>query len=653
MFRSVIYQTFFLAFLVSLTGILSLAAQDKISADEQFRESMSSFEEGRYSEAYTGFEKLRSERPDNVNYAYYTGRCLLLMNRDLDDAIEYLYPAASLKSPAESVFYLGEAHQMNYNFREAIKYYERFESAGSRQQLKEFRVKYRISVCREAMQLTSTYNQYEVMTVAFLDLSDSAQYKQIKMKGGWMQPKPEEYFHTDEDRSGLNGLMFMPRRTFRGDYAFFSGYNRSGKAGLQLFRIRKGTGKNWSDPEELKILNSEGDEILPYFDPIANDLYYASDGKGGIGGYDLYRSHYDEERDQWSEPLNLGFPVNSVRDEVLFLPGTDLGMVMFFSSRAGTDSSLAVYRVHMVEPKKKADPADYRLLAEIASLGGAAEEILAEMENLSTEEEKPAPLTLSSPPVAETEKKSAHQQILAGALAHQASSDSLRDLSNIARLKVKESDDPNDRWVWQKQIMVWEKKAADEQVLADEQFRKLNQEEQKVKRIAAVNVPETIEVDTVIDDLTVYKFKKEENSIEKETGPLEGEPGAQPAPARVPEDAGDQDKTNRFDILAHSPYSDSHPIPIDMSLPPGVYYRIQIGVFGQPVEPGHFMGISPITGETLKERGLYKYYAGKFSVYQDASDALSRVRAQGYEDAFIVAWYNGDPVSTQRAKQLE
>jgi len=48
-----------------------------------------------------------------------------------------------------------------------------------------------------------------------------------------------------------------------------------------------------------------------------------------------------------------------------------------------------------------------------------------------------------------------------------------------------------------------------------------------------------------------------------------------------------------------------------------------------------------------------KYYAGKFSRYEDASSAIPRIHSMGYEDAFIVSWYNGNPVSTQKAKQLE
>ena len=76
---------------------------------------------------------------------------------------------------------------------------------------------------------------------------------------------------------------------------------------------------------------------MPYFDPIGNDLYFASNGLPGVGGFDLFRSHYDSDRDEWSEPMNLGFPVNSTRDEFLLLPGSDLGMVMFFTNRQGGD----------------------------------------------------------------------------------------------------------------------------------------------------------------------------------------------------------------------------------------------------------------------------------------------------------------------------
>jgi tetratricopeptide (TPR) repeat protein len=668
-FRSVLYVGMMLAIIVSPR----IFGQDQQTDPAiLYRQTMERFEKGDFRTALSGFRTLKENQPGNPVLGYYTGRCLVELNEALDDAIELLYGASKQQVPPDVNLYLGMAYHRDYNFSEAIRYYNRYELEASRQEVKDHRVKQLISTCRSAMEITSTYNQYEVMTVTFIDLSDSLQFSQIRMKGGQLRRKPAEYFRMGEDREGLSSLMFMPDNPLRGDYIYYSGYNRSGKDGKQLFRVKRGTGGNWNDPEEVKSLNTEGDELLPYFDPIESDLYFASDGGAGIGGFDLYKSHYDLERDQWTDPINLGFPINSVMDEYLLLPGSDLGMVMFFSTRQGTDSTVTVYRVHLVEPKKKTAGNDSRRLKEIANLGDVAAEILAEIESISDQgtytakggpggtlskpaAERTAPVITPVKILSESREpeipppagKSAYQEILARALMHQAASDSLKDLATHARIKVRESDDPNDRWVWQKQIMVWEKKAQDEEALADELYAQMEDGRTPARTFAgpAVNIPETIEVDTLMDELTVYRFKETRQD-------LAGEPGTQPpvGSVMVPEASG---RINRFDILGESPYNENNPIPVDVSLPPGVFYRIQLGAYGNALEPGAFQGISPITAETIPERGLIKYYAGKFSRYEDASAALSRIRSSGYEDAFIVSWYNGNPISTQKAKQLE
>lgn len=594
--------------------------------------SLSKFDQGDYRSALSGFRTLQElDRGDPV-YSYYVGRCLVELNEGLDEAIELLYGASKRSAPADAVFYLGRAYHLSYNFRDAISYYEKFDANASRQEKKTYQVKHLIETCRSASEITSSYNPYELMNVTFLDLSDSLQYSQVKMKGGDLGQKPEAYFSNDEDRNALTALMFKPGNPVRGDYLYFSAYGKGEKDGAQIYRVRKGSGKSWGDPQELSSLNTPGNEILPYFDPIENDLYFASDGRYGVGGYDLYKSHFDAERDQWTEPINLGFPVNSVADEYLLLPGSDLGMVLFFSTRQGTDSTVTVYRVHLAEPKKKTDQYTPRQLWDIAQMGGVAGEMLAEAQK-----------AVVVPAIEEQQALPAYQLILAEALLHQAVSDSLKDLASNARTRVRESEDPNDRWVWQKQIMVWERKAADEEEKADLLYAKMEQERAVHSDRFAVNPPETIEVDRVVDGLTVYRYRDVEQAVKEEADPVLGE--REPAPV--------SSLINSFEILGQSPYNESNPIPMDVPLPAGTFYRIQLGAFAYEVNPEVFGGISPVTGEKLQDRGLVKYYAGKFSRYEDASSALPRIHSMGFEDAFIVAWYKGSQVSTQKAKQLE
>lgn len=625
--------------------------QKSVDIQELNETSLTSFDQGSYRSALSGFRILMDLNGNDPMYSYYVGRCLVELNEEIDEAIELLYGASRQSVPKDAVFYLGRAYHLNYNFQDARSCYESYDRTASKQERKANQVKHLIATCRSASEITSSYNPFEVMNVTFMDMTDSLQYSQVKMKGGELCRKPMSYFRGDEDREALTSLMFMPKDPVRGDYLYFSGNGKNAKEGSQIFRVRKGSGKAWGDPHEVSSLNSPGNEIFPYYDPIENDLYFASDGRLGVGGFDLYRSHYDVERDQWTEPVNLGFPVNSVADEYILLPGTDLGMVLFFSTRQGTDSTVTIYRVHLVEPKKKTALNNDKQLREIASLGGVAQEMQAELEYTKPQaqqahiesgvEQDASVVPLSAVP-ADTPVP-LYQETLALALKHQAVSDSLKDLAANARIKVRESDDPNDRWVWQKQIMVWEKRANDEEQVADQLYGQMEQERTQQSGRPAVNTPETIEVDREIGDLTVYRYTEPES----ESG---GEPDTRPPGAKTNPVSS---QINSFDILAQTPYSASNPIPMDVALPRGTFYRIQLGAFGAALDPGAFGGLSPITGENLKDRGLIKYYAGKFSRYEDASSALPRIHSQGYEDAFIVAWYNGAQVPTQKAKQLE
>ena len=639
------------ALLLLLSGTCLSGQQQNMDPEALRKTSLDQFEEKDYRAALSGFRTLMDRGDRDPVTGYYAGRCMVALNEGLDEAIELLYGSSRQNVPGDAVFYLGRAYQLNYNFHDAIRCYEEYQKMAGRQERKLLDVKHQIETCRSAMEITSSYNPYEVMNVTFLDLSDSLQYSQVKMKGGDLGRKPGLYFRNGEDRMGLTALMFTPRDPVRGDYMYYSGYGKAGKDGAQIFRVRKGATNTWGDPQELEALNSPGDEILPYFDPVGNDLYFASDGRNGVGGFDLYKSHFDAERDQWTQPVNLGFPVNSTADEYLLLPGSDLGMVIFFSDRQGTDTTLTAYRVHLAEPRKKIDSDDPGLLREIAMMGGVAGEILAELEGPDA---PVVPVRGDTPPgdepaggsdrkLREQSHADHYQETLALALRHQAVSDSLKDLAGDARLKVRESDDPNDKWVWQKQVMVWEKRARDEEEKADQLYALMNEELQKEREESNKKVPEAIEVDRIIDGLTVYRYARSYAGGTTEPGTAASATATSSPPEPL----------NKFDILDHSPYNEEHPIPMDEEIPPGTYYRIQLGAYGVSIAPDLFGGISPVTGERSKETGLVKYYAGKFSRYEDASTAVPRIHSLGFEDAFIVAWYNGVQVTTQKAKQLE
>ena len=114
----------------------------------------------------------------------------------------------------------------------------------------------------------------------------------------------------------------------------------------------------------------------------------------------------------------------------------------------------------------------------------------------------------------------------------------------------------------------------------------------------------------------------------------------------------DPDTGDGFMIeLGTSFYSQQEPIPVDPPLPTGVIFKVQIGAFRNPIPAEHFIGLSPMTAEKLNN-GITRYTVGIFYEMQSARNARSKVQNLGYNDAFIVAFLNGERIPLNRALSM-
>lgn len=101
-------------------------------------------------------------------------------------------------------------------------------------------------------------------------------------------------------------------------------------------------------------------------------------------------------------------------------------------------------------------------------------------------------------------------------------------------------------------------------------------------------------------------------------------------------------------------YSNITPIPINPKPIEGLVYRVQIGAFSKPVPNDVFKGFAPISGEKIEGSKLIRYMAGYFSQFTIANGAKNDIRqVEGYSDAFVVAFFNGEKISIARARELE
>ncbi|WP_342327824.1 OmpA family protein [Pedobacter sp. FW305-3-2-15-E-R2A2] len=116
-----------------------------------------------------------------------------------------------------------------------------------------------------------------------------------------------------------------------GQYLFFTGCNRPNGLGRCDLYVSHKEGNNWGQPFNLGApVNSIYWESQPAISPDGNTLYFVSNRPGGIGGYDIWKTLLNEEG-EWSAPVNLGPEINTPYDENTPFLHAD-GKTLYFSS---------------------------------------------------------------------------------------------------------------------------------------------------------------------------------------------------------------------------------------------------------------------------------------------------------------------------------
>jgi hypothetical protein len=108
-----------------------------------------------------------------------------------------------------------------------------------------------------------------------------------------------------------------------------------------------------------------------------------------------------------------------------------------------------------------------------------------------------------------------------------------------------------------------------------------------------------------------------------------------------------------FEVLANPTGNPKAKIIFDPEVPAGLVYRIQIGVFRNPVLPAFFKGLTPVYGFKIAGTDKIIYYIGMFRKSADATKALATVKTKGFKDSFIVALSGNKAISMDRAAVQE
>ncbi len=117
-----------------------------------------------------------------------------------------------------------------------------------------------------------------------------------------------------------------------GKFLFLVSDKTGGYGGLDIYVSTLDDKGIWSEPANLgPVVNTPFDEDAPFMMPDNKTLFFSSKGHGGLGGYDIYKTVF--ENGKWSKPQNVGAPINSTADDIYFTYDTALKKGYLASSR--------------------------------------------------------------------------------------------------------------------------------------------------------------------------------------------------------------------------------------------------------------------------------------------------------------------------------
>lgn len=399
---------------------------------------------------------------------------------------------------------------------------------------------------------------------------------------------------------------------------YFSAVDNTNRS--DIYFITKLDDGRWSSPENLELVNSPADEILPVLSSNGKELFFSSNGLFGVGGFDVYVSKWDDNTSSWSFPQNLGFPYSTPFDDLLYLNSDD-GKYTFLSSNRkskGTDK-LTIYKLEFDNIPLRRSISNLEEIAQIASMETVAQQI-ANGTNVSKKR-----------PVVEGSEE--YSMLVNQVRRIQTDIEKIEKELNESRQLLQTLSSEADKQLIIRTISERERDIFEKQ----QELRATNQKVQKSEMdffSKGVLIPRTETKPSTNNDTT----NTAQEFIPKK------------AQAIVLNNLIIKEPEVVFDYQLKK--GDKAIFAPDQTIPDGLVYRIQLFLISKKAESKQLKGLSPIF-ETRTKTGKFLYTAGQFYTMAEAKEGLAFAKRSGFPSALIVAYSNRETVSLREASSLE
>ena len=324
-------------FLILVFAVVGAVAQNKATACRLFNE-------GRFEEAKPMFRQLLKGKPKSAEFNLWYAACCIETGEDSVDVLPMLEFAASHDLP-NAFRYLGEYHMKRRNYPAAVEAFDEYVGVVDDDELLEAGYE-RLEFAKRLLRMVRNTEIVCIVDSFVVDKQDFLQVYKMGADVGRLA-LGSDYF----GKPSFKGVVYESER---GLDIYYSDENGDSVPQMKLYyNVR--TGDEWGEPRLLEGFDTGGNDSYPFMLSDGTTFYFASDGEGSIGGYDIFVTSYDEENGEFYRPNHLGMPFNSLANDYMLAINEVANIGWFASDRNQPEGKVCVYIFVPDEEREKYD----------------------------------------------------------------------------------------------------------------------------------------------------------------------------------------------------------------------------------------------------------------------------------------------------------
>jgi hypothetical protein len=398
-----------------------------------------------------------------------------------------------------------------------------------------------------------------------------------------------------------------------GKTLYFTSDRSGGFGDFDIYFSKLDEKGKWGKPENMgPKINTMYNEETPFISPDGKRLYFSSEGHSGMGGLDVY---YFDLQEYGSQPVNLGYPINTTDNDMFYFPGTTKNSGYMSRIEKSEYSHSDIYFVEIVPAvnlRGKIIPENSPYFVDTALF-----KITLEDKTLNTTVELKTTGTAGD----------FTKKITPGNYKLTVSGEGYENFTH--EISLDKEYEKSEVFVGANMIYISTEPVEEPALFITEEIKEevsaiafFTEKKETVQEILPAT-QKTEEVVKLTENITPVKNEKmaltsETASVSKNTAPEKKVPVSNPSPSYAFID----EVVNELNDIS--------------SIPPGtpVTYTVQLYALRNPVDPGKLKNIQNVTVNYASDK-LYKYTWGTAFSLQEAMKLKEEVKTKGYQDVIL------------------